>query len=366
VKVFLDNTRSALSPHGGVGSVGIHFFLALKRYSRIVSPTFLHRRTAAVPRRNLQLLRARGCNPLRGYHPYLSLHLPLRGAILHSTYHKLPGLPFRTQILHVHDLWTTRRNPYQSARFQERRGRKLLELLRRADLFTVLSETVKEELIADAGIEDERIVVTGYGCPHELEVESGPAEGGEPRGAEPETEELVDAPYVLSVARVESRKNFEHTTRAVRHVDGLKLVAVGDLGFSGERIVQECFEPLAKEGRLLWLRRVEPSLLVRLYRNALAYLVPSWEEGFGITLLEAMSFGTPVITSNRSANREVVDYGGALVDPAHWEESSHWLEELLESPSLREELRRNARRRASDFRWEDVGKRLESLYGAVG
>jgi glycosyltransferase involved in cell wall biosynthesis len=358
VRVFFDNTRSALSLHHGVGNVGTHFFLALKRHGRDVDPVFLYRRGAGPPAQNLVALRALGCTPLRAYHPYLSLDLPLRGRILHSSYHKLPSLPFRTRILHVHDVWTLRPNPYQSSAFQEARADKLRRVLERADLYTVLTESLRDEMVSQLGVEADRIVVTGYGCPRSLE-------GDPPRLPSAGAELESAGPYALIVARLEARKNYEHVTRAVAAVPGLRLVVVGIPGFEGERLAQESFRALREQGRLTWHRQVSPAALAQLYRGALAYVCPSWEEGFGITLLEAMSYGTPVITSDRSANREVVAGGGTLVDPADWEASAECLGALLADPDVREEHSRRARARAAEFRWEDVAARLEDLYRSV-
>ena len=358
VRVYLDNTRSALSLNHGVGNVGTHYFLALKRYGRDVDPVFLYRRGAGPPAQNLEALRALGCTPLRAYHPYLSLDLPLRGRILHSSYHKLPSLPFRTRILHVHDVWTLRPNPYQSSAFQEGRADKLRRVLERADLYTVLTETLRDEMVSELGIGADRIAVTGYGWPRSLEGDPWPVPD---EGAE----EGPAGPYALIVARIEARKNYEHVTRAVAAVPGLRLVVVGIPGFEGERTVEESFPTLREQGRLTWQRRVSPAQLEQLYRGALAYICPSWEEGFGITLLEAMSYGTPVITSDRSANREVVAGGGTLVDPADWEASAGCLAALLADPDVRVEHSRRAAERAAQFRWEDVAARLEALYGSV-
>jgi glycosyltransferase involved in cell wall biosynthesis len=355
VRVLLDNTRSALSPYGGVGHVGLDFFLALKRHAPGVTPHFLYRRGEPVSEQDLAYLRSRGCDA-RAYHPRLALHLPLRARVLHSTYHKLPSLPFHARIVHVHDVWTLRANPYQSREFQERRAARFRRVLERADLFTTMSRTVRDELLAETDIASERVSVVGYGNPHDLE---------EPQ-PDPDPEVRPDPPYVLAVARVEVRKNLEHTARAVASLTGLRLVLIGGQGFGGQAIAAEHLEPLREQGRLDWRTAVGADELRALYRGALALLAPSWEEGFGIPLLEAMGLGLPVITSERSANAEVVGSAGALVDPARWEESAHWLARLRDEPALRDDLRRRGLARAAEFRWADVAARLEALYRSAG
>jgi alpha-1,3-rhamnosyl/mannosyltransferase len=362
VKVFLDNTRSALSLHHGVGNVGTHFFRALRRHAPEVDPVFLVRRGAEVTPEARSQLAAWGCAPLRRYHPRLSLHLALQARVLHSTYHKLPRLPFRTRIVHVHDVWTLRPNPYQSEGFQAGRAGKLRAVLERADLYTTLTRTVKDELVDALGVEPARVTVTGYGVPAALDPPAAAAAARPP--AELAAGRPGEAPFVLSVARLEARKNFAHTARALEAVPGLRLVLVGGPGYDAARIRDETLAPLRKEGRLVHLERVSPAELAWLYRHAHAYLLPAWEEGFGITLLEALAEGLPVISADVSGCAEVVAGGGVLVDPHDWEASAHVLQRLLAEPDFRAELSRRARERAGAFRWEDVAQRLSALYAA--
>ncbi len=362
VKVFLDNTRSALSLHHGVGNVGTHFFRALRRHAPDVEPVFLVRRGASVAPESRAQLHAWGCEPLRRYDPRFSLYLPLQSRVLHSTYHKLPRLPFRMRIVHVHDVWTLRPNRYQSQRFQEGRARKLRAVLERADHYTTLTAAVKDELVGVLGVGPAQVTVTGYGVPAALDdspaaVPISPLEALAVPGGEAE-------PFVLCVARLEARKNFEHTARAVAALPGLRLVVVGGPGYEAARIRDETLAPLRKEGRLVHLERVSPEQLTWLYRHAHAYLLPAWEEGFGITLLEALAEGAPVITADRSGCAELVGKGGVLVDPQDWEASAHVLQRLLMEPDFRAELAGRARERAARFRWEDVAGRLSALYAS--
>ena len=152
--------------------------------------------------------------------------------------------------------------------------------------------------------------------------------------------------------------------RAVEAQPGLRLVVVGGAGYGAERIQGEVFAPLRAAGRLVHLPRVAPDELAWLYRHCFAYLLPAWEEGFGITLVEALAEGAPLITSDRSGPAEVVAEGGMRVDPADWEASAHALGRMLSDGALREELSARARRRAGAFRWEAVAARLRALYAA--
>ena len=363
-RVFFDSTPSLLSRYSGVGNVGVQYFLAMKRFAETIEPVFLYKRSSAVKQENIDFQRRFGCEPLQSYNPYLSFGLLKQSSVFHSLYHKLPVLPFRTKILHVNDIWTIRKNPYQSSHFQKNQSKKLRRLIKRADLYTVLSETVKDEMISELGIEPSRITVIGYGCNKTPLPRAD--ESAEPAPESFSENELKNTKYVLFVGRIEPRKNIEHTVNAVKNIKDLKLVVVGKGGFSGRKIIEENFRQLERENRLVWFEQIDQKSLNFLYQHAFAFLAPSWEEGLGIPLLEAMNCSIPVITANVSASSEVVDYGGYLVDPKHWEESAHFLEELLKDPSLRAEYCQKAQRRSGDFTWELVAGRLEQLYKNAG
>ncbi|UCE24295.1 MAG: glycosyltransferase, partial [Candidatus Zixiibacteriota bacterium] len=96
--------------------------------------------------------------------------------------------------------------------------------------------------------------------------------------------------------------------------------------------------------------------------NAVATLLPSWEEGFGLPIVEAMSNGCPIVTSNRSANAEVGGEGAILVNPENPDESREAIERLIEDQSFRNRMIEAGRRRASLFTWERYFDRLVDIY----
>lgn len=364
MKVFFDNTPITYSRFNGVGNVGLHMFLALRKYSRIIDPLFLYRKKSRLQRDHITYFKQHCSLKPINYNPYLSLRFPLSGKIIHSTYHFASLLPFRTKIVHIHDTWTLRKNPYQSEHFQSCQSVKMARMLNRADYFTVMSQTVKDELINDWHIDPTRIIVMGYGCPGEFDEEAS-ADGSNQFAFPLSEEELSETDYILTVGRIEYRKNYSHAAKAMARLPHLKWIVIGDLGFQGKHIVNECFADLISSGQLIWLTNVSQSTLSLLYRHAFSFLLPSWEEGFGIPLLEAMSFGIPVITSDRSAGKEVVAEGGYLVNPEKHEESVQFLECLYENPSLQEEYCQFAKERAAKFAWQNVVTNLENFYLSI-
>lgn len=86
--------------------------------------------------------------------------------------------------------------------------------------------------------------------------------------------------------------------------------------------------------------------------GATALVYPSLYEGFGFPVAQAMACGVPVIVSNTSSLPEVAGAGGITVDPRSVTELRSAIELVLTSPSLRERLSANGRKRADMFRWE--------------
>jgi glycosyltransferase involved in cell wall biosynthesis len=101
--------------------------------------------------------------------------------------------------------------------------------------------------------------------------------------------------------------------------------------------------------------------LVRLYNLADAFIFPSWHEGFGLPVLEAMACGTPVIASSRGALPEVIGAGGLIVDAEdHLAIARHVTD--LNDTTLAAAMRERALERAAQFSWDHTARQTIALY----
>jgi glycosyltransferase involved in cell wall biosynthesis len=107
-----------------------------------------------------------------------------------------------------------------------------------------------------------------------------------------------------------------------------------------------------------------PTMLASLFRNAMAFVMPSLYEGFGLPLIEAMSCGCPVVTSNRSAIPEIAGAGAQLFDPMDYVGMGRALAKLLGDSSIRRQWKEKALRRAADFSWEKAARETIAVYRA--
>ena len=181
--------------------------------------------------------------------------------------------------------------------------------------------------------------------------------------------EIDSRPYLLAVGTLQPRKNLSGLLRALRILlDGgavLQLVLVGQAGW-GTTALETELDRLALRPHVRLTGYVPDEDLPALYSGALAYVQPSFYEGFGLTVLEAMACGAPVIAANSSSLPEVVGGAGLLVDPLRPAEIAAAIQRLVESSYLRSQLAAAGPRRAAEFTWERCARETLSALEEAG
>jgi glycosyltransferase involved in cell wall biosynthesis len=131
------------------------------------------------------------------------------------------------------------------------------------------------------------------------------------------------------------------------------------------RALRERIQRAGIEDRVDWQPYAAGDELARLFRGARMLLLPSLYEGFGLTALEAMASGTPVVASNTSSLPEVVGDAALLVDPADTAAIASAIARLFADAGLAAELAARGRRRAALFSWERTGRAVQAVIGQV-
>ena len=124
------------------------------------------------------------------------------------------------------------------------------------------------------------------------------------------------------------------------------------------------FEAVADGDAILLIRPTREDL-IGLFSMAHIFVFPSWIEGFGIPLVEAMSCGTPVIASDRGAIPEVLDGAGLTCDAEDDATLAQLIGSILLNPESREILRRRGMRRAASFSWSKTAQSIIHSYKLV-
>jgi len=182
----------------------------------------------------------------------------------------------------------------------------------------------------------------------------------------------ITAPYLLSVGRIDRRKN------VARVIDAYRALLRRGVGCGGLLIVgpEDTGSPEVKERlaagqvpgeRIAFTGYVDEAQLVSLYRGAAVVAYPSFAEGFGLPVLEAMACGTPVVTSNVSSLPEVAGDAALQVHPGDTSAIADALARLLTDERLHRKLSEAGMRRAAEFSWtKSAGRLVESFRRTCG
>lgn len=222
-----------------------------------------------------------------------------------------------------------------------------------ADLVVTISEYSKRQVEQRLHVPPERIAVCRPGVPSWI---SGPLP---PRPA-------AARGHILFVGTLEPRKNVAALLAAYRLLvsrrpDAPHLVLAGQPTPAAEgSIAEAASEPL--KGRVVVEGYVSNERRAELYGGALAVVLPSLDEGFGLPVLEAMALGIPVVASNAGALPEVVGGAGMLVEPADIAGLAAALEAVVADPAASATMREAGIARARHFSWPESARALAGAY----
>ncbi|MCP4219988.1 MAG: glycosyltransferase family 4 protein [bacterium] len=199
-----------------------------------------------------------------------------------------------------------------------------------------------------------------------------------PAGEKPQAEDVLEkyrlqrGKYFLFVGTLEPRKNIDSIIKAFHHVkhaysrfdDATRLVIVGKKGWFYDKIF-ETVEKLGVRDFVVFTGYVTEEEKKALLKDAFLFVYPSFYEGFGLPVLEAMICGTPVITANISALPEVAGDAALLIDPHRWRDIAEAMLRLLSDIELRAKLTRRGEKQAKRFSWEKSAEKTLALFEKI-
>lgn len=164
-------------------------------------------------------------------------------------------------------------------------------------------------------------------------------------------------PYFLYVGNAYPHKNLDLIADMAKRFPEYQFVLVGREDFFYQRLRQRVsLENVRFTG---FLSDAEISVL---YRYGMAYIFPSLYEGFGLPPLEAMSYGLPVVSSNRGSLPEVLGDATLYFDPENPDEFATCLRQVATQSPIRESLRKKGYQRVRLFKWSSMAKRTKAIY----
>lgn len=285
--------------------------------------------------------------------------------LLHVQYTAPPFAPCPV-ISTIHDLAfehlpeTFKRRSWMQLRLTVRRtARKAAQLI-------TLSDYSKQDLIRTYGIPAERITVTPAAAPKWFAPVTGANELAAVR-----RQYGIERDYVLSLSAIQPRKNLP---RLIEAYDLLRqtrpesafpqLVIAGKRGWLESKTLQAA-ETSRWRSDIVFTGYVPDEQLAALYSGALCFVYPSYFEGFGLPVLEAMQCGAPVIAGDRTSLPDIVKDSGLLVDPYDVQALASQIAELVDDGARRREFSRRALERAKQFTWKKTAELTLEVYEGV-
>ena len=288
-----------------------------------------------------------------------------RPQVYHSTQLSLPALRVHRSVITIHDLAPLRwpehylRLPYARVGHAWQYA-----LARKADAIIAVSEATRRDVVDRLRVPPERVTVIPEA------VDSAFAPPSPEEGRRVAATFGVPDRYVLYVGQFDPRKNMDGLLTAFARaadVDGdLRLVIAGDLGKLSGFLTRALERSRAPRDRVVMTGRVDDPTLAALYAGAECLLHAALLEGFGLTPLESLAAGTPVVGYRAGAVAEVVGDAGILVDMDDPDGLGDALAAYLRDPSRQRELRARARGQAAGFSWDRAAADTLAVYRRVG
>ncbi len=291
------------------------------------------------------------------YQEPFTFWLPGRAQLFHSLGQRPPAFHFRREVVTVFDIFPITSESYASPDFRKRFSALLLEAVGRAARVITASHATEQLLISRAQVPPEKIRVIPLGV-------DPPAVVLSPEERRRERSRILsgDGEMVLSVGAMETRKNILNMIKALKRLPGkYQLVLSGRDGYGSEAI-HEFIRTESMVDRVKLLGYVDDARLALAYHAASVLLFPSWEEGFGIPVLEAMASGVPVVTSNVSSMPEVGGEAALYVNPQDPADIAQKVCRAVEDSALRASLVQKGLARAKEFTWRRTAEATLAVY----
>lgn len=284
-----------------------------------------------------------------------------RGVYLFPNY-KNWWVPFSKSITYIHDISFVLYPHFVVPKNQRFLEKWMPKWIKRSTLIAADSDSAAKEIIEEYNPPKDKVVVLHHGVNTEQFY--------------PRPQREIDAlkekykisgDYILFLGNIEPRKNIEKLISAYAQLPvelqkRYGLLLVGGLGWLNETIFA-AIKRAQKAG--LNVRRPEVFFtdedLPALYSGATILAHPAIYEGFGLSLVQAMACGLPVLAGDNSSMKEVVGNAGLLVDESNVNAISGTMKRLLEDGALRRELSEKGLKQSKKFNWDDTVAKIVKL-----
>lgn len=276
--------------------------------------------------------------------------------LVHGANFVVPPSRHAAELVTVHDL-TMLRYPELCTRDTLEFPSLVARAIRRGAWVHTVSAFVRDEVIEAFGADPDKVVCVHNGVTVVPDVPA--ADGHRLAGADR---------YVLALGTVEPRKDLPSLVNAFDRVADddaeVWLVLAGPDGWGADELTATIHHARHRD-RIMRLGFVSDEDRAALLRGASVFAYPSVYEGFGLPPLEAMSAGTPVVTTSAGGLAEVVGDAALVVEPRDVDGLASAISKVLDDATMADDLRARGRRNLEGFSWDRTVDELVDLYGRM-
>ncbi len=366
MQIALDARLVYYRRYSGIGQYIAHLIEQLPSLDRANAYTVIHSRKERPPSASLTRWQA-AWTP--SHHRLEQIAFPLellrlKLDLLHSPDFIPPFAGRFKRIITVHDLNFLYFPQFLTAQSRRYYNHQIERAVQTADHILADSHATRLDLIKLLNVSEEKVTVVWLAPNSEIYHVQKPEELAAAR----QRLQLPDR-FILFVGTLEPRKNVAGLLRSYRclldrDIHQPDLILAGSRGWLFDE-TRALLTELHLSDRVRWLDSPPDRDLAVLYNTASLFVLPSYYEGFGLTLLEAMACGAPCLISDRGSLPEIAGGAAVEIDPDDVTELATALERGLSDTELQRQLREKGLARVREFSWERCARETLAVYQHV-
>lgn len=284
--------------------------------------------------------------------------------LIHATDHLIPVGLTQPLLATIMDVIPISHPQFTQSRLANAKAYLWKRLSRQANHIITISEFSKQEISLHLKYPQEQITVIPLGVDTRYFEKIPSSEITETTG-----KLGINKPFFLFIGSLQPRKNLARILAAHENLPGnlpkeFPLVVVGRK-FWDDGTIAPALNKAVAEGRCVWLNYVSDFEKRCLLQSSIGLIFASLYEGFGLPIIEGFASSTPVITSKTTSMPEISGDAALNVDPLDIESIREACLNLIQTPSLGEELRTKGLARATLFNWRQVAQSTLSVYKSL-
>jgi len=240
------------------------------------------------------------------------------------------------------------------------------EAINKADHLIAITEATKQDIIKFYNINPAKITVVYHGV--DKDRFRLMQKGEENLIAEVKTKYNITKPYLLYIGNVQPRKNIQGLIKAYQQLrantkHNYQLVIAGAKAWLVDEVMKEIGNSYRDD--IIFTGRFEDAELTPLLWGADLFVLPSFYEGFGLPILEAMACGVPTVVSDTPSLVEVGGKASLSFDPHNIDDMAKVLDNILSDDKLRKKIRKLGLKRVAEFSWDRCAKETVKIIEQV-